>query len=87
MYTLSFSGNFRSRAKKLDQDTKDKLEKQLEVLVVNPLDPRLHSKLLHGELKNLYSIRIGYDYRVIFKILDNNIILLIKIWHRKDIYR
>ena len=87
MYILSFSNNFRSCAEKLDRDIKDKLEKQLEILVINPLDSRLHSKILHGELKNLYSIRIGHDYRVIFKLLDNYVILLVKIRHRKDVYR
>ena len=87
MYILSFSNNFKSDAKKLDREIKDKFEKQLEILVINPLDPRLHNKLLNGELKNLYSIRIGHDYRVIFKLLDSRIILLLKIQHRKDVYR
>lgn len=50
-------------------------------------NPRAHGKSLEGTLKEKWRYRIG-DYRLIAKISDETITLLIlNIGHRKDIYK
>jgi mRNA interferase RelE/StbE len=50
-------------------------------------NPRLKGKPLEGGLSSLWSYRIG-TYRVIADIRDDElIILLVKIGHRRDVYR
>ncbi len=49
-------------------------------------DP-FQGKALKGELKGLYSYRVG-SYRVVYRIYrDKLIIIVIDIGHRRDIYR
>ncbi len=42
-------------------------------------------KMLKGEFKGLFRLRIG-DYRIIFKT-QNESIIIIAILHRKDVYK
>ncbi|ADG71570.1 type II toxin-antitoxin system RelE/ParE family toxin [Brachyspira murdochii] len=49
-------------------------------------NPRIKGKSLKGELKEYWRYRVG-DYRILSKIIDNElIILVIDIGHRKNIY-
>ncbi len=87
MHSLVFGGRFLNSAKKLEEKLKLRLKKNLDSLSDNPFHLYLHTKPLTGELRGLYSFRLGRDFRVIFKFLDNKEIHLIDITHRKDIYR
>ncbi len=55
---------------------------------LNPADnPRQWGKPLHGEKRGLWRYRIG-DYRLICDIQDERItILVLRVGHRKDVYR
>ncbi|MDO6993522.1 type II toxin-antitoxin system RelE/ParE family toxin [Brachyspira innocens] len=49
-------------------------------------NPRIKGKSLKSELKEYWRYRVG-DYRILSKIIDNElIILVIDIGHRKNIY-
>ncbi len=68
----------------------DKIDRLARVRIIEKLkfyisqkDPLSFAKPLAGDLGWRY--RIG-DYRIIFDI-DNNSIIILKIGHRKDIYR
>ncbi|MFT6654131.1 MAG: mRNA interferase RelE/StbE [Marinomonas primoryensis] len=54
---------------------------------IEPLDdPRQLGKPLKGELSNLWRYRVG-DYRLICKIQDNElIVLVVRVGHRKGVY-
>lgn len=56
----------------------DSIEKKL---IKNPRA----GKMLTGEFKGLYRIRIG-DYQVIYSILESEVLVL-RIAHRKDVYK
>ncbi|MBI5412151.1 type II toxin-antitoxin system RelE/ParE family toxin [Candidatus Peregrinibacteria bacterium] len=43
----------------------------------NPFYPSLRLHKLHGELKDLWSISIDQKYRIIFKAMDDGVILFI----------
>ncbi|MFB6260763.1 MAG: type II toxin-antitoxin system RelE/ParE family toxin [Thiohalorhabdaceae bacterium] len=53
---------------------------------VRPLeDPRLLAKPLKG-LSELWSYRVG-DYRLLCEIRDETlVVLVVRIWHRKEVY-
>ncbi len=48
-------------------------------------DPISFGKPLQFSLKGCRRIRVG-DYRVIYKIESDNLVLIVKIGHRKDVY-
>lgn len=70
----------------------DKLQSKRIVTTIKKYtnsNPLLKSKKLSGILDGLYRYRIG-DYRAIFKLDENNkliIITILRIKHRKDIYK
>ena len=50
-------------------------------------DPRRHGGPLHGSKGNLWKYRIG-DYRLICDIRDDMIVVLVlRVGHRREIYR
>jgi mRNA interferase RelE/StbE len=63
-----------------------KTAEALNLLAQNPFSELLKVKKLKGA-DNLYRIRLG-DYRVVYEIRNEQlIVLIIKIGHRREIYR
>lgn len=61
---------------------------ELEVLFKqNPFHPQLHTKKLSGKLKSQYSFRITREYRVMFELLEKNVVAFTAVKHRRDIYK
>ncbi len=82
-----YTDRFLDQAKELPKETQTKLARLLELLEVNPFNPLLHTKRLIGRLSHEYSFRITRDWRVIFIFLDADSIKLVRVRHRKDVYR
>jgi len=82
-----YSKGFLKSAKNLPKAQQYKLSKLLELLKENPYHHFLHTKYLTGELSGYLSFRITRDWRVIFRFLDPDTIQLLRVKHRKDIYR
>ncbi|MEW5691720.1 MAG: type II toxin-antitoxin system RelE/ParE family toxin [Candidatus Hydrogenedentota bacterium] len=57
----------------------NKIEKELS------LYPRKGKELV-GDFKGLFSYRIG-DYRIIYSIISNNEILILRVAHGKEVYK
>jgi len=87
MILLIYSKSFLKSTRRLPKKLQIKLAKQLELLQQNPFHPLLHTKSLVGQLVGLYSFRITRDWRVIFKFENPEVIKLIEVGHRKDIYK
>lgn len=72
----------------------EKLDKQTQIRIADFLskiekkdNPRSDGKALSGEFKSLWRYRVG-DYRIVCDIKDKEIsILVIRIAHRKDVYK
>jgi mRNA interferase RelE/StbE len=71
----------------------DKLPKILKKTIKNKLKwlqnnfDKIPHLPLKGELKGLFKLKIG-DYRIIYEIdWDNNIVYILAIDHRKNIYK
>lgn len=84
IYQIEYAPKAGRDFKKLDKTVQRQLMPKIEALAKNP---RPHGvEKLEGE-DNLYRIRSG-DYRVVYQIQDKAlIILLVKIGHRREIYR
>lgn len=82
MYTIKFTESSDKELKKLERDTQERIVKVLERIRIRPED---FVEKLVGETG--FKLRVG-DYRVILDI-DNKelIVLVIKIGHRKNIYK
>lgn len=82
------TSNYQKQAKQLDKKYRTLLEKQERLLVANIFDSRLHTKKLQGFGVDLvYSFRITSSYRGIFRLTNDQTIVLFAIGHRKDIYQ
>lgn len=62
------------------------IKERLRTAIVNRLTraPEDYGKPLRGELRSLWSLRVG-DYRVVYRI-DQKTVKVIQIAHRKDAY-
>lgn len=82
MYRLIFEKSALNFFRKLDKNLQERIGKKIESLKNNP---SLGESLI-GNLSGLYRLRIG-DYRVIYKIKNEELIILVlKIRRRKNIY-
>lgn len=87
MIQVNYTKHFLKSSKKLPEKTKVKLAKLLETLQKNPFHSVLHTKPLTGRLAGFYSFRITRDWRVIFCFIKPDVVKLVTIGHRKDIYK
>lgn len=85
MYHIEFSKKAIKQFSKLDQITQKLILNGLEKIEQSN-DPRLHGKVLKGQLKTFWRYRVG-KYRIITFIEDEKLIItVIEVGHRKDIY-
>lgn len=82
IYSLVYTKSSLKDIQKLEKIIKKKLKKKLELLATNPL--YYSKKLIHSDL-GTYRYRVG-NHRVIFD-LDKNKIIVLRVGHRKEIYR
>jgi mRNA-degrading endonuclease RelE of RelBE toxin-antitoxin system len=87
MISIEYHAHFIKSARKLPKVQKKKLSECLTHLQINPYSPQLHTKHLSTPLTGLLSFRITREWRVIFRFLNEDTILLVEVAHRKDIYR
>ena len=81
-YQLVYTQQAVKDIRDLDRIVQKRLAKKLEHLRIKPL--ALSKPLIHSKLGQ-YRYRIG-DYRVIFDLDKNNLIIL-RVGHRREIYR
>jgi addiction module RelE/StbE family toxin len=67
-------------------DIKNKFTEKLELLKENPYHPFLKTHKLSGKLQNYMAFSIDYNFRVVFKFINNNTVLLIDIGTHEEVY-
>ena len=86
MYKLLFLSSAKKEFKKLDIVVQKNIKEKLILLSTNPNILKNNIKALKGEFKGKFRLRIN-QYRVVFQIIDNEMIItIITIGHRKEIY-
>ncbi len=65
------------------------IRETLDLLCVDPFQPRLRTHKLKGELKDSYACSVGYDLRIVFKFVEyeqKQAILLESIGTHDEVY-
>lgn len=83
-YKIEISSTAEKALKKIPKKDLIKVIEAIQILSINPFPPG--SRKLSGE-DGVYRVRQG-NYRIIYEVVDGKLIILVlKIGHRKDIYR
>jgi len=83
-YSIEFRPSVLKSLKRLPKKDLVKLKKKIEELESNLPNP--HNTKMKGE-NPFHKIRSG-DYRIIYEIHEDRVVILVvKIGHRKDVYR
>lgn len=82
-YNIGFASSARQALRRLDTQTRARIVERIEALESDPRPPGC--KKLAGD--ELWRIRVG-DYRVVYSIEDAQlIVLVVRVGHRREIYR
>ena len=79
-YEVRFTPRFLKNIKALDKAAQVQIIREIEILKSNSC-----RKTPRGDWKGVYSLRIT-TYRVLYQIIDNTVIILLAVGHRKHIY-
>lgn len=84
MYKVAYLDSVEEDLKKLDKSTVKKILTRIETYLAQ--DPKELGKPLKGEFQGYWRYRWG-DYRVIYKISEREILILVlRISNRKEVY-
>jgi len=81
-----YDQKFLKELEKTPSEVQNKTDTLLESLKDEPFHPLLHTKKLKGPLYGPYSFRV-LEYRIIFEVKKPDIVCLLAIRHRKDVYK
>lgn len=82
-YKLLYTRSAAKDVNKLDAVAKRKIKKKIEYY---SKDPILHAVRLTNSVLGQYRWRVG-NYRVVFDIKRNEEIIILRVGHRKEIYK
>ena len=86
-WTIEFEQDAIRQLNRLDRSVRRRIVDFLETRIAGSADPRQLGKVLHGELAGLWAYRVG-DYRLICMIDDERqLVALISVGDRREIYR
>ena len=86
MYSLHFLTSAKKELAKLDGVIQKNIKEKLIILTENPDILKNNIKALKGKHKGKFRLRV-HQYRVIFQIKENELIItIIRIGHRKEVY-
>ncbi len=86
-WRIEFTGEARKQLKKIGHTQAKRIRDFLRQRIEPLDDPRQMGKPLKGRLLNLWRYRVG-DYRLVCELHDNVlVVLIVRIGHRKEIYR
>ena len=85
-WKIAFQKSAYKEYQKLPQKIREKIDKSLKLLRINPFNDALNFRKIQGR-DHFYRIRVG-DYRIVYTLKRSVLIIfIIRIGHRKDIYR
>ena len=86
-WRIKYAQSVQKTVKKLQPQVRQRIRDYLEKRVALLDDPRQIGKPLKGHHSELWRYRVG-DYRIICEIQDDTLlVLVVRIGHRKEIYR
>jgi mRNA interferase RelE/StbE len=86
MYAIEFLPSAKKELSQLDRVIQKQLKEKIILLATDPEKLKNNIKALKGEYSGKFRLRVR-DYRVIFRITEEKILItIIRIGHRKEIY-
>lgn len=86
MYNIEISPSASKSLKHLEKSNKNVCERLIKAIDQLKTNPFLGKKLL-GELSNFRSLRVG-EYRVLYLVIEKMVLIqVVKIAHRKEVYK
>jgi len=86
-WKIKYLKSIQKDLKKINKIEQRKIQNYLEENIAKSTDPRKFGKALKGKYSEFWRYRVG-QYRIICEISDDEItILVVRIGHRKDVYR
>lgn len=76
---IYYSSKFAKEYKKLPLKLKLMAEKREKIFRKDPFNPQLKTHKLTGKLKEYYSFSLDYQYRIIFQLIDKNIVWFLSV--------
>lgn len=87
VWKIEFEGSARKELADLDGAVARRIVRSLRDRVARSDDPRSLGKPLNGHLREYWRYRVG-DWRLVCHIDDETVrVLVIRVFHRKDVYR
>lgn len=87
MFSVKFSEHAIKQIKKLGPSIARMIKHWVLKYLVGTLDPRIHGKMLTGNLSGVWRYRVG-DYRLFAEINDTEVtIFIVEVAHRREVYK
>ncbi|MBI2464125.1 type II toxin-antitoxin system mRNA interferase toxin, RelE/StbE family [Candidatus Peregrinibacteria bacterium] len=86
MLKADYHRDFKKDFKKLHPQEKERFQKKFLTFLQNPQNPELRDHALKGLLRGKRSFSITGDVRVIYRYLDKNSIILLRIGTHNQVY-
>ncbi|MBU6231169.1 MAG: type II toxin-antitoxin system mRNA interferase toxin, RelE/StbE family [Patescibacteria group bacterium] len=86
MITLIRSSEFKKQFSKISARLQDRIEERLRMFLNDQFDSILDNHSLHGQDAGYRSINISGDLRLIFRVVESDIFLLVKIGTHHQLY-
>ena len=83
---VDFHKKFKKQLSKMPKKYQEQFSAKLDIFYENPFDIVLNNHKLNGQIKNLRSINITGDIRVVYEQTDENIALFLKIGSHSELY-
>lgn len=86
-WKIKYLKSIQKDMRKIDKKDQHRIREYLESYIVSSGNPRSFGKMLKGSRSELWRYRVG-KYRIICELNDISItVLVIRIGHRKDVYK
>jgi mRNA-degrading endonuclease YafQ of YafQ-DinJ toxin-antitoxin module len=84
---IELSSHFIKFANKLSQSEKKLLSDRVDLLRIDPNNPKLKTHALTGKLSGLFAFSLNYSKRVVFTFVKKNTILLLDVGSHGEVYK
>ena len=80
------TSHFRNSFKKIPNHVKKSAVEKEKEFIANPFSTKLRTHKLKGKLKDYWAFSVGYEYRILFRFIDDETVLYFDIGTH-EIYR
>ena len=85
-WKIAFQKSAYREYQKLPRKVREKIDESLQILSISPFNDILNFRKIRGQEQH-YRVRVG-DYRIVYTPKASTLIIrVIRVGHRKDVYR